>query len=58
MVGYPDRAWPGSLRFRADRPTDALARRRLSGKLEAAAKAHGWKADMVWFKIVNEVPDA
>lgn len=27
-------------------------------KLEQSAKTQGWKADMVWFKIVNEVPDA
>ncbi len=29
-----------------------------SARLEAAAKAQGWKADMVWFKIVDEVPNS
>lgn len=27
-------------------------------QLASAAKSNGWKADMVWFKVVNEVPDS
>ncbi len=64
-VTQGDVGWAGILTVRGRGPFDPalvapppMARGAdWRARLDAAAKAKGWKADMVWFKIVDEVPD-
>lgn len=65
-VNQTDLGWSGLLLLQGKGPFDPALVAPLPSargaewrsKLDTAAMAHGWKADMVWFKIVDEVRDA
>lgn len=58
--------WSGLMAISGDRPIDTSliapppSQRGpdWQAKIAAAAKANGWKADMVWFKVVDEKPES